>query len=71
MPAAIDQLQGVGMGIKNWQTKLSGIAGLVVIAARIYSSGHFDWGTDVPAIMAGIGVISAKQHNVTGGTKEQ
>lgn len=55
----------------NWQTKLSGLGMLIGVAIKAYTSGHFDWAADGATVMGGIGLLSAKQHNVTGGTKEQ
>jgi len=55
---------------KNWQTTVLGILTLLLTAFKIYSTGAVD-PQDAAAITAGGGLIVAKDHNVTGGTKEQ
>ena len=57
--------------MRNWKTTLAGAAALLSVVAKIVVSGSIDWATDGPAILAGIGLIAAKDHNVTGGTKQQ
>ena len=46
--------------MKNWKTTLSGAAAILAVVAKIISTGHIDWQTDGPAIVAGIGLIAAK-----------
>ena len=43
-----------------------GIAALVAVAAKIVTTGQFDWTMDGPAILAGLGLITAKDHDITG-----
>jgi hypothetical protein len=54
----------------NWKTTLAGAAALAAVGAKI-ANGHFDVSTDLPAIFAGVGLMTAKDHNVTGGTHAQ
>lgn len=46
--------------MKNWKTTLSGVAAILAVIGKIVSTGHIDWQTDGPAIVAGIGLIAAK-----------
>ena len=57
--------------MKNWKTTLAGIAAILSVATKIVTTGSINWETDAPAIMAGIGLIAAKDSNVTGGTTRQ
>ncbi len=54
--------------MKSWKTTLAGVAAIMSIVTKIVTTGAIDWQTDAPAIMAGIGLIAAKDGNVTGGT---
>lgn len=56
--------------MKNWKTSLSGILALLTLGFKIYSHG-FDPSSDIPIAAAGIGLITAKDKNVTGGTVQQ
>ena len=51
--------------MKSWKTTFAGIAALVAIAAKIVTTGQFDWTMDGPAILAGLGLLSAKDFNVS------
>lgn len=53
------------MRMKNWKTTLSGVAALLAVIAKIVN-GHADWATDIPMAIAAIGLITAKDHDVTG-----
>ncbi len=57
--------------IKNWKTTLAGVAAILSVVTKIVTIGAIDWQTDAPAILAGIGLITAKDSNVTGGTTRQ
>jgi hypothetical protein len=58
--------------MKSWKTTFSGIAALLIaiinIAESVINSKPIDWTASMTAIMAGIGLIAAKDSNVTGGT---
>lgn len=61
--------------IVNWKTSLTGIGALLVALGHLIGAiSHGDTSTlmtDLPAIMAAIGLIFAKDSNVTGGTTPQ
>ena len=52
--------------MKNWKTTLAGAAALLALASKIAAAGHLDFATDGPAILAALGLLVAKDHNVTG-----
>ena len=52
--------------MRSWKTTFMGIAALVAVAAKIVTTGQFDWTMDGPAILAGLGLITAKDHDITG-----
>lgn len=56
--------------MKNWKTTVAGIAAVLGVVAKVVSSGHMD-AADIGAFTAGVGLIMAKDHNVTGGNVEQ
>lgn len=56
---------------RSWKTTLAGISGLLAIVVKIVTTGHFDFVTDGPAIATAVGLLAAKDSNVTGGTKQQ
>jgi hypothetical protein len=45
--------------MKNWKTTVLGIAAIVAVASKVITSGQFDFNNDVPAILAGIGLLHA------------
>lgn len=57
--------------LKNWKTTLAGVAAILAVAAKVLTTGTVDWATDGPAVIAAIGLIAAKDSNVTGGTSKQ
>lgn len=58
--------------MKNWQTRISGILTLGLIGVKAAANpGVLADPTVLAAITAGLGLIFAKQHNVTGGTVPQ
>lgn len=57
--------------IKNWKTTLAGIAAIVSVVARVVADPGTLTATDVTALLAALGLLFAKDHNVTGGTKAQ
>lgn len=56
--------------MKNWKTTLSGLAALLAVAAKI-ANGQADYATDIPMVLAAIGLLTAKDGDVTGGTRQQ
>lgn len=61
--------------MKSWKTTVSGICAIIAAVTSAVSgvvSGHpVDWTAVIAAVMAGVGLISAKDSNVTGGTVQQ
>ena len=58
--------------MKNWKTTASGIIAIVVAlagaATSLINGTSVDWTAVIAAIIAGVGLITAKDSNVTGGT---
>jgi len=52
--------------VRNWKTTLAGAAALLAIVSKVITSGHLDFATDVPAILAALGLLVAKDHDITG-----
>lgn len=53
---------------KSWKTSLTGLA---IIALKLLAAhGKID-ANDLPVLVAGIGLIAAKDHNVTGGNSHE
>ena len=56
--------------MKNWKTTALGILavlGAVIPAAQALLAGQpVDWSRVAPAVLAGLGLIFAKDHNVSG-----
>ena len=61
--------------MKSWKTTVTGICAIVAALAKAGSdlaAGHpIDYSVVVSAIMVGVGLICAKDSNVTGGTTPQ
>jgi hypothetical protein len=61
--------------VKNWKTTASGSAAILVAAAHfltgLVAGDTSGWGADFAAISAAIGLLFAKDANVTGGTVRQ
>jgi hypothetical protein len=55
-PAEIKEI----LMMKNWKTTLSGVAAILAVVAKAFTTGAVDWQTDGPAVIAGIGLILAK-----------
>ena len=62
-------------GFNNWKTTLMGAAAILTSGGHLLgsvASGDFgSIGTDGSAILAGLGLLFAKDFNVTGGTTRQ
>ena len=54
------------MKLRSWKTTIAGAAALLAIISKVITAGHLDFATDVPAILAAIGLLVAKDHDVTG-----
>lgn len=46
--------------VKNWKTTLSGVAAILAVLSKAVATGTIDWQVDGPAVLAGIGLILAK-----------
>jgi hypothetical protein len=55
----------MGNLLASWKTTFLGISGIIAVLAKWTQAGAVDW-NDMPTIMASIGVILAKDNNVTG-----
>lgn len=51
--------------MKNWKTTLAGISAILAVVVKVINSGALDWQTDGPAILVGIGLLTAKDHDVS------
>lgn len=61
--------------MKSWKTTVCGVIAIVCAvghaASALLSGGTVDYAGTVAAVMAGWGLIHAKDNNVTGGTVKQ
>ena len=57
------------MKITNWKTTLMGIGSLAATVTKIIAAGVVET-SDVGAIVAGVGLILAKDGDVTGGARK-
>jgi GH24 family phage-related lysozyme (muramidase) len=79
IPAANSAAQPQGIqtvfGIKNWKTTLGGLAAILTAAGtgiHAFQSGDLSAAYEsIPAILAGLALIGAKDNNVTGGSVPQ
>jgi hypothetical protein len=56
--------------MKNWKTSLGGVATLLAVGAKLLNGGELS-STDLALVTTAIGLLFAKDHNVTGGTAAQ
>jgi hypothetical protein len=54
--------------LRSWKTTFLGFASIVAIVAKWVQAGAVDY-NDMPAVIAGIGLILAKDAGVTGAVK--
>lgn len=54
--------------LTNWKTTIPGIGALLVVMWNAWTSKTVSW-DDLQAALVGIGLVAAKDFNVTGGTK--
>lgn len=58
------------MILKNWMTTVPGLLTLVMVLFNAWQTKSLNWG-DLQAALIGIGLVAAKDYQVTGGTREQ
>ncbi len=56
--------------MKNWMTTLTGVATILFAVAGLFI-GKLTWDQALPMLLAGVGLIAAKDFNVTGGASFQ
>lgn len=56
--------------MKNWKTSFLGVLSIATIGVKLANGGSIS-NEDIGVIIAGVGLLLAKDHNVTGGTKQQ
>lgn len=56
--------------LTNWKTTIPGIIALVTVVWNSWQTKTVDW-TNLQTALVGLGLVAAKDWNVTGGTKEQ
>lgn len=54
----------------NWMTTIPGIITLISVLAHAWQTKDINWG-DLQNALVGLGLVAAKDWNVTGGTKGQ
>lgn len=54
----------------NWKTSLTGILALFTVAWNSWQTKTIDW-ANLQTALIGVGLLAAKDWNVTGGTKGQ
>ena len=54
--------------LKNWMTTIPGILALATVGWNAYQTKTLNWG-DLQTALVGIGLVAAKDFNVTGGAK--
>lgn len=56
--------------IKNWMTTLLGLLTLMTVLAHAWQTKEVNW-SDLQNALVAVGLVAAKDWNVTGGTKGQ
>ena len=54
--------------LKNWMTTVPGVIALASVAWNTWQTKTLNW-ADLQAALVGLGLIAAKDFNVTGGSK--
>lgn len=57
--------------MRNWKTLLAGLAAILTVVAKLINDPHDINTADIASVAAGIGLIFAKDGDVTGGTRYQ
>ena len=56
--------------LTNWKTTIPGVIALVTVVWNAWQTKTLDW-ANLQNALIGLGLVAAKDWNVTGGTKEQ
>ena len=56
--------------MRNWKTTLAGVLAALGVAAKLLTGGPLG-AEDLGVLAAAVGLLVAKDHNVTGGTVRQ
>ena len=56
--------------LTNWKTTIPGVIALVTVVWNTWQSKTLDW-ANLQSALVGLGLIAAKDWNVTGGSKGQ
>lgn len=56
--------------LMNWMTTIPGIFTLIAVLAHAWQTKDVNW-VDLQNALVGLGLVAAKDWNVTGGTKDQ
>lgn len=51
---------------RSWKTSLAGVSALLTVVVKVVTTGQFDLMTDLPAVVAALGLIVAKDGDVSG-----
>ena len=54
--------------ILSWKTTILGVTSIIAVLAKWVQAGAVDF-NDIPAIMAGVGLVAAKDNNVSTAAK--
>jgi len=56
--------------LTNWKTTIPGVFALLTVLWNCYQTKTVDW-SSLQTALVGLGLVAAKDWNVTGGTKSQ
>lgn len=51
--------------MRSWRTTLAGLSAILAVATKVLVAGDLNLATDVPSFLAGIGLLFAKDFNVS------
>jgi hypothetical protein len=51
--------------MRNWKTSLAGIGTILTLVAKL-ATGTADYATDIPLLIAAVGLLVSKDYNVSG-----
>ena len=59
------------MTVRNWKTSAAGVATILSVFAKVASHNWQVGAEDVAMVTGAIGLLTAKDHDVTGGERQQ